>query len=190
MKRAVHGSVLILASVLLLAACSGLPGTGGVDVAVGFTPTSLGFEVDDEGTPTVASHELVFSAAPGSSAAIATGFEVTYYDQAGEPLLETVEESTFTNRDAFAHAIPAGLTCVESDPCRMTSPDSSFERVASEPLANVVTLPEAIATQLRDGGGVAGYVDFTVFVTSDAGRDVEIPVRMPFTYTYAVGDDA
>jgi len=181
MKRAVHGSILILASVFLLGACSGIPGLGGIDVDVGFTPTSLGFEVDDEGTITVTSHSVVFSAAPGSSGAVATGFDVTYYDQDGDPFLGTVAASTFTNRDAFAHAIPAGLACVESVPCRVSSPDSSFVRVASEPLSNVVTLPGAIAVELLSSGGAAGYADFTIFVTSDGGGDFELPVRVQFT---------
>ncbi|MDZ7707043.1 MAG: hypothetical protein U5J97_03940 [Trueperaceae bacterium] len=187
MKRVVHGSILILASVLLLGACSGIPGLGGVDVEVGFTPTSLGFEVDDEGKITVASHTVVFSSAPGSSAAVATGFDVTYYDQDGDPFFGTVAASTFTNRDAFAHPIPAGLVCVESVPCRATSPDASFARVQSEPLANVVTLPGAIAVELLARGDGAGYADFTVYVTSDGGGDVELPVRVQFTYPVGGG---
>jgi len=187
MKRAIHGSILSLTAVLVLAACSGIPGLGGVDVEVGFTPTSLGFEVDDEGKIEVASHSVVFSSAPGSSAAVATGFDVTYYDQSGDPFLGTVAESTFTNRDAFAHSIPAGLVCVESVPCRVSSPDSSFARVPSEPLANVVTLPAAIVQELLSSGGAAGYADFTVFVTSDGGGDVGIPVRVQFTYPVGGG---
>lgn len=187
MKRAVHGSILILTSMLLLAACSGIPGLGGVDVEAGFTPTSLGFEVDDEGTIEVASHSVSFSAAPGSAGSVATGFDVTYYAQNGDPFLGTIAASTFTNRDAFAHPIPAGLACVESAPCRVSSPDSSFVRVASEPLGNFVTLPGAIAVELLSSGGAAGYADFTIFVTSDGGGDVEVPVRVQFTYPVGGG---
>lgn len=187
MKRAVHGSILILASVLILGACSGIPGLGSVDVEVGFSPTSLGFEVDDEGTIEVASHSMSFSAAPGSSASVATGFDVTYYALNGDPFLGSVAASSFTNRDAFAHPIPAGLTCVESVPCRVGSPDASFARVASEPLEGVVTLPGPIAVELLASGGAAGYADFTVFVTSDGGGEVEIPVRVQFTYPVGGG---
>lgn len=193
MKRSLHGSILALAAMgLLLAGCEnagvpGIPGLTGFDADVGFAPTSLGFEVDDEGGITVTSHALTFSAAPGSNAAVATGFDVIYYDQAGDPFLGSVAASSFTNEDAFSHTIPAGMTCETSVPCRSSSPDAVYQRMLSEPLADVVTLPGAIAVELLASGGAAGYADFTFYVTTDADVETEIPARVQFTYPVAGG---
>lgn len=193
MKRAVHGSILALAAMaLLLAGCEnagipGIPGLTGFDADVGFSPTSLGFEVDDEGAVTITSHVLTFSAAPGSNAAVATGFDVTYYDEDGTPFLGGPAASTFTNRDAFAHTIPAGMTCATSVPCLSSSPDAVYQRVLSEPLSNVVTLPGELAIALLARGDGAGYADFTFYVTTDAGVETEIPARVQFTYPVAGG---
>jgi hypothetical protein len=192
MKRSLKGSILALLGLgILLAGCgaNGIGSLPGFDVQVGLTPTSLGFEVDEDGTITVTSHVVTFSSAPGSVGAVATGFEVVYYEQDGSTFfLGSEADSTFLNDGAFSHPIPAGLVCAESVPCRVTSPDAQYQRVQSEPLSNVVTLPGVLAQEILARGEAAGVADFTFFVTTDNGGEVEIPARVQFTYPVAGGE--
>lgn len=195
MKRAVHGSTLALAAMaLLLAGCEtagvpGIPGLDGFSAQVGFTPTSVGFEVDQEGAVTIPSQALTFVSEAGSPSAVVTGFDVTYYRRDGTtPLFATVAESTFTNRDALAHPIPAGIACATSVPCRPDSPDAVFTPGVSEALSPVITLPGEVALEYLALGQGAGVAAFTFYVTTATGRDVEIDdVRVQVTYPVGGG---
>ena len=212
MMRSLKGSILALLGMGVLLAGCGADGIGSLasfDVDVGFTPTSVGFEVDDEGKITVPSHAVTFSSAAGSVGGVATGYDVVYYEQDGEtyfltgtPTEEQEQEdadreaSTFTSRGALAHPIPAGLVCVESVPCRVSSPDASYQRVQSEPVSNVITLPGLLAREildragefLTDPAGAAGVAEFTFYVTTDNGVEVEIPAIVLFTYPVGGGE--
>jgi len=204
MMRSLKGSILALLGMGVLLAGCGADGIGtlpGFDVQVGFAPTSLGFEVDDEGKITVTSHVVTFSSAPGSTAGVVTGFDVVYYEQdaetyflTGTPTGDQEQEdadrqaSTFTNRGALAQPIPAGLVCAESVPCRVSSPDASYQRVQSDPVSNVVTLPGVFAQELLARGAAAGVADFTFYATTDNGVEVEIPALVQFTYPVGGGE--
>lgn len=192
MTRAVHGSILALAAMaLLLAGCEtagvpGIPGLDGFSAQAGFSPSSVGFEVDDEGTLTITSHAVTFVSKEGSPSAVATGFDVTYYRQNGTtPLFATVAASTFINRGALAHQIPAGITCATSVPCRPDSSDAVFTPGVSEPLSPVITLPGEVALEYLAVGQGAGVAAFTFYVITATGREVEIDV--PVQVTYPVG---
>lgn len=195
MKRSVHGSILALAAMaLLLAGCEtagvpGIPGLDGFSARVGFNPTSVGFEVDETGAVTITSHALTFVSEAGSPSAVVTGFDVTYYRQNGTtPLFATAAASTFTNRDALAHPIPAGISCATSVPCRPDSGDAVYTPAVSEPLSPVITLPGEVALEYVAVGQGAGVAEFTFYVTTATGRDVEIDdVRVQVTYPVGGG---
>jgi hypothetical protein len=216
MMRSLKGSILALLGMgVLLAGCDadGISSLANFDVDVGFSPTSVGFEVDDEGKITVPSHVVTFSSAPGSVGGVATGFDVVYYEQdgttyflTGTPTEEQEQEdadreaSTFTSRGALAHPIPAGLECVgenPSVPCRVTSPDAVLRRVQSDPVSNVITLPGLLAREIldragevgTDPAGAAGVAEFTFYATTDNGVEVEIPAVVLFTYPVGEGGE-
>lgn len=206
---------LLAALGLLLSACGLSTEVDAFEAEAGFQPTSLGFEVDDEGQIEITSHVVTFQVAPGSVGGVVTGYDVAYFDNEGEPFIgavdeenpQEVEDHEFTNRDSLAARLPPGRTCTGSGeqppsvPCLASSPDVTYQWVTADPVSNVVTLPGLVATELLSrvdidpetgqlaGEEISGHAEFTFYVRTDNGRLVTLPThRVGFTYPVAGGE--
>ncbi len=180
MKR-IATAGLGVALLLVVAGCGLLDPVQQFDVRADFTPTALGFEVDDDGGIEVASHSVVFHARAGSLGGVITGYEIEYLDASGNPII--AGDSALYSRGSLAHPVPAGVQCAESDPCRVTSSDSTFVERLSEPRDNFISLPGEVAIEqlMNPTTGARGIVTFyaTTHNGSDVSFDQEIAVTFP-----------
>ncbi|MDZ7800074.1 MAG: hypothetical protein U5K81_04680 [Trueperaceae bacterium] len=213
--RATLAPLLAFLLAALLAGCGINTELDAFDAEVGFQPTSLGFEVDDEGKIEITSHVVTFNVAPGSVGGVVTGYDVAFFDNLGEPFIGSVDEENpqevedheFTVRDSMSQRLPPGRVCTgageqpPSDPCRASSPDVTYQWVTADPISNVVTLPGLVASELvsradTNGDGlmdsfdeIAGYAEFTFYVRTDNGRVVTLPTqRVGFTFPVTGGE--
>lgn len=169
----------VLALTWWLAGCAGLP-VAGFEVTPGFEPTSLGFEVDDDGSITVAAHTVTFVSERGSAGGVVTGYEIQYLDGAGAPLVPG--SSGIAADHSLNVEVPPGFVCESTDPCTIVAEDARYARQTSEPMSGFVTLPGPVAIELLERGDVAGQAVGTFFATSDNGRDYEIDFTVPIQY--------
>ncbi|MEX2502342.1 MAG: hypothetical protein WD336_08190 [Trueperaceae bacterium] len=182
MKRIVTAG-LGASLLLLVAGCGLLDSVQPFDVRAGFTPTALGFEVDDKGEIEVPSHSIVFRSGSGSLGGVITGYEIEYLDASGNPIL--AGDSRLLSRGSLAHEVPAGIQCEASDPCTATSADASFAAQPSEPLENFISLPGEIAIEqlVNPTTGARGIVTF--HATTDNGSDVSFDQEIAVTFPVA-----
>lgn len=172
-----------LSIALLMVGCSQLS-PAAFDVSAGFNPTALGFEVDDEGGGIeVAAHTVTFVSGPGSVGAVVTGYEAQYVDSAGVPIVDG--SAGLVGEDFLGHVVPPGYVCAETVPCTVLASDVSVQRQVSEPLENVITLPGVVAIEIVNRNAVAARAEGAFFLTTDNGRDVELPFVVPVTYPVA-----
>jgi hypothetical protein len=207
--------LLALALAAMLAGCGLNTDVDAFSAEAGFEPTTLGFEVDDDGSIEVTSHVVTFNVAPGSVGGVVTGYDVAFFDNEGAPFIGSVDEENpqevedheFTNRDSLSARLPPGRVCTgtgeqpPSDPCRASSPDVTYQWVTADPISNVVTLPGLVATELLSrveidldtgqitGEEISGHAEFTFYVRTDNGRLVTLPThRIGFTFPVAGGN--
>lgn len=129
-------SALIVLLTALLSACSfSLFPTR--DISVGFQPSAFGFEIDDEGKITVASHAVTFNARTGSMGATVTGYRIDFYDLNGNE--KVVGDSTVFASGALNVDVKPGLRCdegVADETYRCTVNDTNV-RFTTGPAASV-----------------------------------------------------
>mgnify|MGYP000158390806 CR=1 FL=1 len=133
----------LLAALLALGGCSA---PGGYDVRTQFDPAVVTLPAQDDGVT------VTFTVPAGAKAGYVTGYEVTYLDATGEPVLE--EGSTFEG-SSVALRLPAGNDCEPFTVC----PPSSYVPKTSDPLTlpkvpNVISAAYAVT---ETGRGTARY---------------------------------
>lgn len=163
MKRLLTRLVAAALLVGLLAACSAPPTQTHVNVRL--EPTAnLGYEVDDKGKITVDARNARFSTPAGASAVTLTGYQVSYYDEAGNFLA-----GAGTEFNAISVFVPAGFSCTEPDErlgCTTTSPGAVAgpgQETPDDGLAMQLLNIDVIAEHIRQGqpSGWVAEVAFT-----------------------------
>ena len=182
MRRRIGWVGVLLVTALVLAGC-GLGSLSVFDVSPGFQPTSLGFEVDEEGTIDVAAHTVTFMSEPGSIGGVIEGYRIQYLDEAGVPFVPGSAGISADN--SLGIEVPPGVACVSTVPCTIMAPDAAYQRQVSEPRDNFITLPGPVAIAFLGSGTVAGRAEGVVYATTDNGREVEIEFSVPIQYPVA-----
>lgn len=169
-------------ALLLLAGCGIFDGVQSMEVDAGFTPTALGFEVDEEGSVEIAAHSIVFRTQAGSLGGTVTGYEAAYYHANGEPMI--AGDSRLVSRGSLAHEVPPGVVCAETQPCTMNASDASFVAQSSEPVENVITLPGTVALEHLGLSTTGAYAIVTFHARTST--DVELTFDNEVAVTYPV----
>jgi hypothetical protein len=175
-----------VAVVLLLTGC-GLNPFARAHFDVDFTPTALGFEVDDQGRIVVASHVVQFNSRPGSLAAWVKGYEIRYLDPSGQPLNDG--DSDMISTGAIDVFVPAGWTCSEPDPlwgCTINSPGASPSPQQSQPKGDFITLGARIVQRILEEEPVGARGEVRFRVEDSLGREFFTkPVTISIQYPVA-----
>lgn len=168
-------SFLIILMMMLLSACS-FSFFPARDIAVGFEPTALGFEVDDEGGVVVASHSVTFNARHGSIGATIEGYRIDFFDKDGNPKL--VDDETLYASGALNADVKPGLRCdegVSDETYRCTINDSNVKYVTgpSISVSNFINLDEPMVEELLLSNENGDYAHIFFYGHDDLNRFFE-----------------
>ncbi|MDZ7702962.1 MAG: hypothetical protein U5L04_00580 [Trueperaceae bacterium] len=171
---------------LLLAGCGQFGSFGDIDVTPAFTPTTLGFEVSDDGTLTIASHVVTFNVRAGSIGGRIDGYEVRYFTSAGNPIIPG--DSRLYSRDSLGVTLPSGIACAASEAnntaaCSINDAGARFAPRDSVPVSNFITLPGEVAIEVLNQRLVGARAEFYLLVTTDLNEKIRIgPFEVSITY--------
>lgn len=175
---------------LLLSAC-GLSILPTADISAGFTPTALGFEVDDEGKITVAAHSVVFTARKGSIGATVTGYRIEFFNKDGNPLI--ANDNVINGWGALNADVPAGFMCDErladaTYRCTVNNTNVRYMPMNSAPVNNFVSLDAPFVDAILNLYQVGDYANVYFNVTDDLNRTFEVgPLQVPLAFPVSGG---
>ena len=176
----------LMVVIVTLSACDNLSGIPTVAITAHFEPTTLGFEVDDNGAITVAAHAITFVNRPGAIGAIIRGYDVEYLDPAGNPILPG--DSILRSSGSLGVTIPPGFICVDQDNAVIeTNCDINIgSRIAgaryvtqsseSLPASNFITLPGPVAIEVLRQNYTGARALFHFNATTDLNEDITIDI--------------
>ncbi len=168
--------------ILTLSACDNFSLVPIVDITAGFQPTVLGFEAQDDGTIVITSHVVTFTARAGSIGARINGYDVEYFDPAGNVILPG--DGTLFSSGSLNASVPPGIVCPEdATVCTINTPGVEWANVDSDPISNFFTLPADVAIEVLRNRYVGARAIFHFRATTDLNQEIEIdtdPIAIQF----------
>jgi hypothetical protein len=178
-------SALFAITATLLTACSFTPFPA-LDFSVGFEPTAFGFEIDDEGKITVASHVATFSTRTGSIGATITGYRIDYI--AASEADKVPGDSTVFASGALNVSMRPGLRCDEGVAdetyhCSVTDTNVRYMPGPPATVSNFITLDAPTVQAMLASSQNGDYAHVFFYGYDDLNRFFE---RGPFEVALVV----
>lgn len=167
------GALAIVATLLSACSFSLLPTR---DITAGFEPSALGFEIDDSGKITVASHVVTFSARHGSIGATIEGYYIEFFDKDDNPKL--AGDAILYASGALNVDVKPGLSCDEgasdeSYRCTINDTNVKFVTGPSVTIANFISLDAPMVEAILANNQNGDYAHVVFYGTDDLNRFFE-----------------